>query len=504
VNLSRRFGPWLLAPGAFGLLSVVLALGSSTVRVESARTSMITLQEPTPTPTPLPTPITIYLPLVTNLFPLSTVFGVEMEAITASGGMEEVAASQVTWVRRNGVNWSELQPDKAVAPDWSKLSGLEQELADAFERNLKVILVVRGTPVWARQYPGSECGPIKPSEYISFADFLAQLVDRYKDPPYEVRYWQIWNEPDATLVDSSRPFGCWGDPKDESYYGGVEYGEMLKTVYPRIKSVDPAAQILVGGLLLDCDPQGGCGPGNLPPESANFLSGILASGAGGAFDGVAFHAYDHYLGGLGQYFNPNWNSSWSDQGPVLAAKAAFIREVLADHGVNGKYLMNTETAVLCGANNDPPGQDPCFSDPASSFERTKADYVAQTFAASQAEDLKANIWYNVFGWRNSGLLNSDLTARPAYDALAFARLTLPKPSFLGELSEADAGGASVLGYKFTQDGRQVWLLWSTSTSEQLITLPSTPTEVRDSQGDLDPDLVDGMLSPGKTLYLIWG
>ncbi|MFV2045614.1 MAG: cellulase family glycosylhydrolase, partial [Anaerolineales bacterium] len=474
-----------------------------TVRAETARTSMIALQASTPTPTPLPTPITLYLPLVTKLFPLSTVYGVEMEAITAGGGMEEVAASKMTWVRRNGVNWSELQPDKAVAPDWSKLSALDQELIDANQRGLKVILVVRGTPVWARVHPGSECGPIKPSEYASFAAFMGQLVDRYKDAPYGVKYWQIWNEPDAPVNDSSNPYGCWGDPNDAANYGGDDYGAMLQVVYPAVKSVDPDAQVVIGGLLLDCEPQAGCGQGTAPPEMANFLIGILASGAGGSFDGVAFHAYDHYLGGLGQYFNPNWNSSWSDQGPVLAAKVAFVREVLANNGITGKFLMNTETALICGAPTDPPGQGACDPDPLSDFERTKADYVAQTYAAAIAEGLKANIWYSVFGWRNSALLDGDLTTRPAYDALAFARLTLPNPSFLGELSNADAGGASVLGYKFTQDGREIWVLWSASSSVQAITLPSTPSEVRDSQGQLDVDLDDALLSPGKTLYLIW-
>ena len=504
MNPSRRFGPWLLAPSAFGLLSVVLALGSSTVRAESVRASMITLQEPTATPTPLPTPITIYLPLVTNLFPLSTVFGVEMEAITAGGGMEEVAASQVTWVRRNGVNWSELQPDKAVAPDWSKLSGLEQELADAFERNLKVILVVRGTPVWARRYPLSECGQINSTEYTSFATFMAQLVDRYKDPPYGVRHWEIWNEPDGPLNDSSDPYGCWGDLSDPTYFGGDDYGAMLQVVYPAVKSVDADAQVLIGSLLLDCDPGGGCGEGSLPPESARFLEGILAAGAGDSFDGVGFHAYDYYAGELGKYENLNWGSSWNSQGPVVAAKAAFVRDVLAARGVTDKYLVNTETALICGAATDPPGQDPCSSDPDSSFERSKADYAAQAYAAALAEGLKANIWYSVFGWRNSALLNGDLTPRPAYDALGFARLTLAKPTVLGQISPSDVGGASALGYKFQQGDRQIWVLWSTSTSEQPITLPSTPTEVRDSHGDLDPDLDDGMLSPGKTLYLIWG
>jgi hypothetical protein len=41
-------------------------------------------------------------------------------------------------------------------------------------------------------------------------------------------------------------------------FGGEYYGNMLKIVYPAIKSADPQAQVLVGGLLLDCDPVNYC------------------------------------------------------------------------------------------------------------------------------------------------------------------------------------------------------------------------------------------------------
>ena len=500
MRRSQQHPSRIAVVGALACLSILL-LAISSVKAESgpgfapgSRTFLVT---------PGPFPNQIYLPLMMKRFPLETLYGVEMAAVAASNGLDLVADAQVTWVRRNGVVWSELQPQKDQAPDWAQLSGLEQELINAFERDLQVILVIRGTPVWARLYPDSQCGPIKPSEYGSFASFVAQLVGRYKEPPYGVKYWQIWNEPDAPVNNTTNPYGCWGDTADAAYYGGDDYGRMLVAVYPAIKAADPAAQVLIGGLLLDCDPAGGCGPGSQPPEAARFLDGILAAGAGGSFDGVAFHAYDHYAGQLGHYNNPNWQSSWDGQGPVVAAKAAFLREALAARGVGGKYLLNTETALICGAFADPPGQGICSSDPNLAFELTKADYLAQTYGAALAEGLRANIWYSVLGWRNSALLNGDLTPRPAYQALAYARVTLPDPVYQGKLTAGEVGGASVLGYKFAQGGRTVWLLWSTSTAPQSIALASPPSEVRNSRGEADPELVDGILSPGKTLYLIW-
>ena len=85
------------------------------------------------------------------------------------------------------------------------------------------------TPAWAQKYPGVACGPISEDALDDFAEFMAALVSRYSQPPYNVRYWEIGNEPDIdrTLVDSQSIYGCWGE-KDDPYYGGKYYGEMLK------------------------------------------------------------------------------------------------------------------------------------------------------------------------------------------------------------------------------------------------------------------------------------
>ena len=110
-------------------------------------------------------------------------------------------------------------------------------------------------------------------------------------------------------VAFNSPFGCWGD-LDDPYYGGRYYSEMLKVAYPTIITADPNAQVMVGGLLLECDPvnppEVTSGSGELKDcTSDKFLEGILENDGGEYFDGVSVHAYDFYFAELGKFANSN-------------------------------------------------------------------------------------------------------------------------------------------------------------------------------------------------------
>ncbi len=450
-----------------------------------------------------------YLPLIAHRFPpLPTVFGVEMWAIAPNEGLDAVAQAGSYWTHRNGVDWARVEPVEGQR-DWSALAALENELLNAAARGLEVILIVRGTPDWA-QRDGVACGPIKTSEFGAFADFMHALVQRYSGPPYNVRYWEIWNEPDiqSAAVAPDEIYGCWGDPADP-FYGGGYYAEMLRVVYPMIKAADPDADVLVGGLLLDCDDRlpGACN-GAISPGSARFLEGVLrrngANDGAAYFDGVSFHAYDFYKGGLGQYHNPNWASAWNTSGPTVAAKARFIRELLDAYGAGAKYLINTEGALLCGGPFDPPGGLSCSSEPTSPFEITKAYYVAQLYAAALAEGLHATLWFTATGWRNSGLLNADLSPRPAYHAFNFAQSTLRDSNYLGPLTGADLSDPTgIQGHKFDRGDRIIWVLWSQDGSARSVSLaPGAPLTIHDAMGNpevpANPMIVD--LTPR---YLEW-
>src|SRR5207247_1719484 len=147
-----------------------------------------------------------------------------------------------------------------------------------------------------------------------------------------IRYWEIWNEPDIDyhLVAADSLWGCWGDATD-TFYGGSDYAQMLKAVHSPVKQASAESQVLVGGLLLDCDPR------NPPPgkdcKPSMFLEGILKSGGGDFFDGVAFHAYDYYDKPMrGDYQHSGWRASAGTSGPVVGVKAEYIRELLYRYG----------------------------------------------------------------------------------------------------------------------------------------------------------------------------
>jgi len=443
----------------------------------------------------------IYLPLVFKSYPPPpTVFGIQMDSVTEDGGLSKVAETKATWVGGIGVSWASVEPSRG-ARNWTALASQEQQMQNVAGKGLTPIVNVRYTPGWAQLYAGYSCGPMQQAYFSNFASFMHDLVARYSVAPYNIKYWEIWNEPDIdhSLVPGDSGYGCWGDQSDP-YYGGGYYAEMLKMVYPQIKAADPQAQVLVGGLLLDCDPRGFPSPcarvGNndKPPK---FLEGILRhnglNDGGNYFDGVSFHAYDYYQGGLGQYSNSNFQSAWNTTGPVVTAKVGFIQSVLSTYGVSGKFLMNTESAVLC---------DSCSND--TVYETTKAYYVAQVYAAAIAQGLKANLWYTLLGWRNSGLLNADLSPRPAYTALQFARNELRDATSAGEISSSDIGGATgVKGYKFNRGDRRIWVVWSRDGASHSIT-PSlgAPIAAWDALGNsVTPNA--SMNVDLKPLYLEW-
>lgn len=440
---------------------------------------------------------TSYLPLVLRRSPWANIFGSETGSFHDQRAISQLAGSGATWIRKTAVWWPDVQPTEGRI-DWQALSGLEAELRAANAAGLKVILVVRGTPAWAQKDPGWECGPIRADKFAAFAGFMSQLVQRYRYAPYNVRYFELGNEPDIARDDPAVPYlpsdclwGCWGEYTDP-YYGGAYYAEMLKAVYPAIKAANPASEVLIGGLLMDCDPD------NLPAgktscHSSKFLEGILAGGGAPYFDGISFHAYDYYYLSPGDYRNPNWHSTWNTTGPVLITKTRYIKSILAAYGVEGKELYNTEAAVLC---------DQCTTNPGlvRDYEATKAYYVAQAYSAALSEGLRANLWYSIYGWRSSGLLNADGTPKPAMRAFVFARQKLGHAQFVREVNEL----AGVRGYEFTNDGRTLWVVWSADGRGHSVTLPrGAPVALHDALGDRETAAGATVTVTIKPLYIEW-
>ncbi len=419
----------------------------------------------------------VFIPVVARNYPLAELFGLEMYQMTPEMGLEQALDSGAKWIRRNAMLWSQAEPKRGDY-FWGSQPALQQELIDASNSGVEVILIVRSAPDWAREINTKDCSRIKPDALSAFGDFLYQAVKRYSAPPYNVKYWQIWNEPDVlpSVAVEGGINGCWGDPNDP-YYGGGYYADVLRAVYPRIKEANPEVQVVVGGLLMDCNPN----VANCSDYRQHlYLEGILhhngAKDGGNYFDVVAFHAYDYYYGSLGRYGNSNWGSGWNETGPVVIAKTHFVRDLLASYNIGNKPIMATEAALICG---DYASDPRCWT---SDFEQTKAYFVPQLYAAALSEGLQANIWYHLLGWRGSGLLDANLNPLPAYSSYAFAVKELSGASYSRKITDY----SSIFGYEFNRSNLRIWLVWSADGQPREITLPSKPVAIWDVFGNHVP------------------
>lgn len=415
----------------------------------------------------------LYVPIVSknpaSATTLQSLFGYETWYLKESNGVDKMEAAGADWVRRNALLWENVEPSRG-ARNWSAVADIENEFRYASSLGQEIVLVIRATPAWARMsaYQNKNCSPVRQDALPDFAAFLHDVVARYSVAPFNIKYYEVWNEPDvdpSIITSNDQNFGCWGDKNDLDYYGGRYYGEMLKVVYPQMKSANQAAQVLIGGLVMDCNPNNE--PSGKDCTPSKYFEGILVSGAGGSFDGVAFHGYDYYSS-YGRFSNSNWQSSWDTNGSVIRKKVEYLRSVMSARNVSGKYIINTEVALICGTDGS---ESYCQT---NDFRNTKAYYVTQAYAGAYLDGLKAAIWYHIFGWRASQLMNTSLEVEPAYNAYDFAATRFGQANGAWEVN---VGDAKVKAIDFSLPNKTVRLMWALDLSSHTIQVPGSASGI---------------------------
>ncbi len=406
----------------------------------------------------------------------SVMYGTESHNLAFQASGQLIQDSGLNLIRHNALRWHKIEEIEGER-NWDAAADTEEFLITASANGLDTILIVRGTPAWAQLVDGSSCGPIKPEKLAAFRDFMVAAVNRYSAPPYNVNYWELGNEPDVdpSVVKPKSVFGCWGDD-DDPYYGGGYYAEMLKTVYPAIKEVDPEAKVLLGGLLLDCDPV-------FPPAgeecgSGNFFGGVLRNGGGNFFDIVSFHAYPYYSGpsyGFPSLYYDDQHPKWGDRGGVVLGKVQFIRQVMDTYSVD-KPIFHTEGSLLCHPQNkidcDPPGDG---------FFEAQADYLIRLYVRNFANGVSGTFWYQFEGpgWRLGGLLDDDQNPKPAFNALIALTDKLSGTTLSGSVTQFEG----IEGYEFNSDKKTVWVLWSPDEVDILVDPPPNLSVAYDKYGN---------------------
>jgi hypothetical protein len=244
---------------------------------------------------------------------------------------------QFARIKRGGVDsvripisW-ESQPGPGATPDWS---GVDTVVGHAAEAGVDILPYVYGAPSWAvpsARVPGTHGAGLSaaprnlPAAGVAgraWSSFLKLAVERYgpggtfwsthpKVPEQPIRTWQVWNE------ENFKYFVTRPNP--------AEYGKLVKISSAAIKSVDPGAKVVLGGLFARPNEA----RFKVKPPQAYFASDFLEKmyqrtpGIKSKFDGIALHPYSSKF----QYLAPDIEE---------------VRAVLKANGDAGKGLWITE------------------------------------------------------------------------------------------------------------------------------------------------------------------
>ncbi len=352
-----------------------------------------------------------------------------------------------------GARWTNLYfPWRYIetSPGVYNWAGTDAMLARAAAQGYEIILTVWENPAWAAD---TTCGPIRAEHLPTFAAFLQAAAARYSGPPYHVRHWALYNEPDnGDAVDNTG--GCWGrtHPNHAPGAGGAAYAHMLTYAYPAIKAGNPQAKVLIGGLAYDFwyPSWGG-------PFDRNFLSELLAAGGGNYFDLINFHYYPA--------FAFNWNSGDRYTSNIYGKAKAIQDGVAAAMGGVRKPVICTEVGRPTAG---PPGDALPYS------EELTARYVLQAHARALSFGMHPVIWFMAADSdgmsRKYGLLYSDLSPKPAFFAYQTLATELEGATFVQARRD---WSTAFEGYDFNWQGRVKTVAWTTGETPQALSLAVT-------------------------------
>ncbi|MBX3013405.1 MAG: O-antigen ligase family protein [Caldilineaceae bacterium] len=168
------------------------------------------------------------------------------------------------WVRQR-IDWGAVEPQPGQY-HWQPTDDL---LADIIAASLVPVVVLDGSPAWARapQDRGPHDNPLAPpADPATFAHFAATVAARYQT---HLRFYQLWDEPNIAPH--------WGNRLIEP----VAYVQLLKAASPAIRQADPDAVIITAALAPTRD------RGHLAMDEPYFLQRLYAAGAAPYFDVVA-------------------------------------------------------------------------------------------------------------------------------------------------------------------------------------------------------------------------
>jgi hypothetical protein len=308
------------------------------------------------------------------------------------GGVDSVRISVV---------WPLVQTAENGPFNWADV---DRQIENTSLAGLEVLPFLSGAPSWAvavdRRFNSPRTLPVKTaSQRFGWKNFVSQAVLRYGPngsfwaehpgvPPRPIRTWQIWNEQNFQYF-VARP-------------NPAEYGKLLKLSYATIKGIDPAAQIILGGMFAKPLQATYKRKPPLAYFASDFLERLYRTtpGVKAKFNGVALHPY---------------TSSYRDLTPDIEE----IRSVLKKNHDAGKGMWITEM----GWSSRPPSAGNSFAK-GRKGQATQLKGAFKLLASQQRRwRIKRVYWFSVddlAGACNfcdgSGLFGTGFVPKPSWNA----------------------------------------------------------------------------------------
>lgn len=384
-------------------------------------------------------------------FPTSDRIGVQLNYGNFSDTMAQKLDTAGTGTVRFDATWTRITPDSTtyVAPSAYTWGSLDQIVNQARSHGMALIAVVGGNPPWAAE---DGRGPVNCPGYGigHFEEYLRTIVTRYQD---KVRYWEIYNEPDAVSYTQTNPT-CNGDYHAEMFGSNPqEYVNYLRRANEIVKGIDQDAVVLSGGVAFDLfttQPGGGV-------FARDFVPQILSLGAANYFDAFNFHYYT--------LFDANWIAE-TGAPTGLHGKTQVIKSLLSQYGAANKPLVLTEMGF---------SSDPQFG---NGSVQGQVNELIKQYTRGLDLGFQMMIWYQAADYsyfdyfQRHGLMDTQLNTKPAYDAFQYFALNPGASPVEQQLPSNFLGGSGVEAYKFVNSqGKELVVAWTTDGSQQIVPRP---------------------------------
>jgi len=268
-----------------------------------------------------------------------------MPADQISAQLQQIKQTGFTDVRFT-ISWYAVQPANAKNYNWKQYDTL---LSAVSQSGLHGLAILNYTPAWARATACPATAYCMPAQPGQFATFAAAAAHRYA--PQGLHHYEIWNEENIRSFWQPSP-------------SAVAYAGLLKAAYPAIKSADPDATVITGGM----SGVSVASAGYIEPRT--YLASLYQAGAKNYFDVLGYHAYTFPDA-------PNDSDGGKNAWSKLASVQPSLRSIMADNGDADKQLWITEV----GAPTNGPG-----STVGDGVRRTaNSDHVVASLQASIAE-----------------------------------------------------------------------------------------------------------------------